>query len=55
MERFVVIVKGFQPLTIITKRPILDVETALDLPLKAYKKNEFVLGVFVDLKNALTQ
>ena len=33
MERFVVIVNGFQPLTIITKRSILDVAVALDLPL----------------------
>ena len=46
MERFVIIVNGFQPLTIITKRSIfqpltiitkrsiLDVAAALDLPLK---------------------
>ena len=33
MERFVMIVNGFQPLTIITKRSILDVAAALDLPL----------------------
>ena len=33
MERFVIIVNGFQPLTIITKRHILDVAGALDLPL----------------------
>ena len=33
MERFVIIVNGFQPLTIITKRSILDVEAALDPPL----------------------
>ena len=33
MERFVIIVNGFQPLTIITKRTILDVAAALDLPL----------------------
>ena len=33
MERFVMIVKGFQPLTIITKRSILDVAAALDPPL----------------------
>ena len=30
MERFVIIVNGFQPLTIITKRSILDVAAALD-------------------------
>ena len=34
MECFVIIVNGFQPLTIITKHSILDVEAALDLPLK---------------------
>ena len=33
MERIVIIVNGFQPLTIITKRSILDVAVALDLPL----------------------
>ena len=32
MERFVIIVNGFQQLTIITKRSILDVATALDPP-----------------------
>ena len=30
MKRFVIIVNGFQPLTIITKHSILDVVTALD-------------------------
>ena len=33
MERFAIIVNGFQPLTIITKRSILDVAAALDPPL----------------------
>ena len=33
MERLVIIVNGFQPLTIITKRSILDVAAALDPPL----------------------
>ena len=33
MERFVIIVNGFQPLTIITKRSILDVAAVLDPPL----------------------
>ena len=33
MERFVIIVNGFQPLTIITKHSILDVAAALDPPL----------------------
>ena len=38
MERFVIIVNGFQPLTIITKRSILDVAAALDPPLLGYLK-----------------
>ena len=33
MERFVIIVSGLQLLTIITKRSILDLATALDPPL----------------------
>ena len=36
MEGFVVIVNGFQPLTIITKHCILDVAAALDPPLSPY-------------------
>ena len=34
MKRFVIIVNGFQPLTIITKGSILDVAAALDPPLE---------------------
>ena len=33
MERFVIIVNSFQPLTIITKHSILDISAALDPPL----------------------
>ena len=33
MERFVVIVNGWKPLTIVTKRSILDVAAVLDPPL----------------------
>ena len=33
MERFLIIVNGFEPLTIITKRSILDVVAVLDPPL----------------------
>ena len=33
MEHFVVIINGFQPLTIITKISILDVAAVLDAPL----------------------
>ena len=39
MERFVIIVNGFQPLTIITKRSILDVAAALDPPLGFIKQH----------------
>ena len=38
MERFVITVNGFQPLTIITKRSILDVAAVLDPPLFSYSK-----------------
>ena len=37
MERFMIIVNGFQPLTIISKRSILDVAAALDPPLHVLK------------------
>ena len=33
MERFVIIVNGWKPLTIVTKRSILDVTAVLDPPL----------------------
>ena len=33
VERFVIIVNGFQPLTIISKRSVLNVGAVLDLPL----------------------
>ena len=36
MERFVIIVNGWKPLTIITKRSILDVAAALDPPLELH-------------------
>ena len=38
MKRFVIIVNGFQPLTIITKHSILDVEAALDPPVNIIAK-----------------
>ena len=34
IERFVIIVNGWKPLTIITKRSVLDVAAALNPPLK---------------------
>ena len=41
MEYFVIIVNGFQPLTIITKRSILDVAAVLDPPLlKVFQKRD---------------
>ena len=42
MERFVIIVNGFQPLTIITKRSILDVAAALDPPLATVSSVEAI-------------
>ena len=36
-----IIVNGFQPLTIITKRSILDVAAALDLPLRTTTNGSF--------------
>ena len=38
MERFVIIVNGWKPLTIIKKRSILDVAAALDPPLASSQK-----------------
>ena len=38
MERFVIIVNGWKPLTIIIKRSILDVAAALDPPLVRFTK-----------------
>ena len=37
MERFVIIVNSWKPLTIITKRSILDVAAVLDPPLVEYE------------------
>ena len=39
MERFVTIVNGWKPLTIIAKRSILDVAAALDTPLTNHLTN----------------
>ena len=36
MERFVILANGWKPLTIMTKRSILDVAAALDPPLWQY-------------------
>ena len=45
MERFVIIVNGFQPLTMITKRSILDVAAVLDPPL--ITRNQLVLNYII--------
>ena len=43
MECFVIIVHGFQPLTIITKCPILDLAAVLDLPLMIIDLHYYIL------------
>ena len=45
IESFVIIVNGWNPLTIITKRSILDVAAALDPPLKRLTKAHCVIGI----------
>ena len=42
MERFMITVNEFQPLTIITKRYILDVAAVLDPSLLVYSLHKFV-------------
>ena len=44
LERFVIIVNGWKPLTIITKRSVLDVAAALDPPLVMHIKNKLFLN-----------
>ena len=51
MERFVIIVNGFQPLTIITKRSILDVAAVLDPPLEPYEGIKIVIDDYDDSTN----
>ena len=46
MERFVIIVNGWKPLTIITKRSILDVAAVLDPSLK--------IDIFISFQTALS-
>ena len=43
MERFVTIVNDSQPLTIITKRSMLDVAAVLDPPLNFNKHPKFII------------
>ena len=53
MECFVIIVNGFQPLTIITKRSILDVVAAQDPPLKGneltHDNRKFSMSTLLEL------
>ena len=51
MEHFVIIVNGFKPLTIITKRSILDVAAVLDPPLHATVIWYILLSVLEENKN----
>ena len=46
MEYFAIIVNGFQPLTIITKRSILDVAAVLDPPL--FKSGIHVMVLMIE-------
>ena len=47
LERFVIIVNGWKPLTIITKRSILDVSAVLDPPLKLLPEKLFDPALFL--------
>ena len=42
MEHFAIIVNGWKPLTIITKRSILDVAAALDPPLRTTVDYDYI-------------
>ena len=52
MKRFVIIVNGWKPLTIITKRSILDVTAVLDLPVSvpAEIRGDFLKAVIKKTK-----
>ena len=51
MECFVIIVNGFQPLTIITKRSILDVAAVLDPPLIFVKMSLIIVVDYNEYDN----
>ena len=56
MELFVIIVSGFQPLTVITKCSILDVAAALDPPLNkltAIKGHLYLATILYPFKTTL--
>ena len=46
MESFVIIINGFQPLTIATKRSILGVAAVLDPPMIIFLSNQIILPIF---------
>ena len=47
MEHFLIIVNGFQPLTIITKRSILEVAAVPDLPLAPSLQRKFIFNIYL--------
>ena len=55
MERFVIIVNGWKPLTIITKRSILNVAAALDLPLVLAGRRLHTLHMLNELRMDKTE
>ena len=48
MERFVIIINGYQPLTITTKRSILDVAAVPDPPLRNIHNTLSIRPLYVD-------
>ena len=53
MERFLIIVNGFQPLTIITKHSILDVAAVLDPPLTLLEMRNVIMWLVRKLQLVL--
>ena len=53
MERFVIIVNGFQPLTIITKRSILDNAAVLDPPLASTSRTSVHPSILAEVRIAM--
>ena len=53
MERFVILVNGFQSLTIITKCSILDVAAVLDPPLSSVLKHPVMSAMFESFQKVL--